>query len=72
LITDGQAVGTIDADVKMQNAIADARKAGINIVAIGIQDGNTKIFSRCIPYEGLRKTIAKFLNAYQMLAQDEM
>jgi Mg-chelatase subunit ChlD len=72
LITDGQALGTIDADVKMQNAIADARKAGINIVAIGIQDGNTKIFSRCIPYEGLRRTIAKFLNAYQMLAQDDM
>ena len=72
LITDGKAVGTIDADIKMQNAIADARKAGINIVAIGIQDGNTKVFSRCIPYEGLRKTIAKFLNAYQMLAQDEL
>ncbi len=72
LITDGQALGTIDADKKMQTAISDARKAGINIVAIGIQDGNTKIFSRCIPYEGLRKTIAKFLNAYQMLAQDDL
>ena len=72
LITDGQALGTIDADAKMKSAIDEARKKGINIVAIGIQDGNTKIFSRCIPYEGLRKTIAKFLNAYQMLAQDEL
>lgn len=72
LITDGQALGTIDADAKMMSAVEEARKKGINIVAIGIQDGNTKIFSRCIPYEGLRKTIAKFLNAYQMLAQDEM
>jgi nitric oxide reductase activation protein len=70
LVTDGHALGTIDADIKMKEAIVEARKKGINIIAIGIQDGNTKIFSRCIPYEGLRKTIAKFLNAYQMLAQD--
>lgn len=70
LITDGQALGTIDADIKMDKAVGEARRKGINIVAIGIQDGNTKIYSRCIPYEGLRRTIAKFLNAYQMLAED--
>ncbi|MCV0392263.1 MAG: VWA domain-containing protein [Nitrosopumilus sp.] len=70
LVTDGQALGTIDADSKMRSAVEEARKKGINIVAIGIQDGNTKIFSRCIPYEGLRKTIAKFLNAYQLLSED--
>jgi hypothetical protein len=72
LVTDGQALGTIDADSKMKEAIIEARQKGINIIAIGIQDGNSKIYSRCIPYEGLRKTIAKFLNAYQMLAEDTM
>lgn len=72
LITDGQALGTIDANVKMNKAVEEARKKGINIVAIGMPDGNTKIFSKCIPYEGLRKTISKFLNAYQMLSEDAL
>lgn len=72
LITDGQALGTYDADQKMLDAIAEARKKGISVVAIGMPQGITKIFSMCMPYEGLRKTVAKFLNAYTLLAGDDM
>lgn len=72
LITDGQALGTYDADEKMKQAIEDARKKGISVVAIGMPQGVTKIFSMCMPYEGLRKTVAKFLNAYTMLAGDDL
>jgi hypothetical protein len=72
LITDGQSVGTLDAEKKMHEAIVAARKKGISVVAIGIPDGNSKIYSMCMPYEGLRKTVARFLNAYTILAGDEM
>jgi len=72
LITDGQALGTYQADKKMEEAIEAARKRGISVVAIGIPTGVTKIFSMCMPYEGLRKTIAKFLNAYTLLAGDDL
>jgi len=68
LITDGQSVGTLDADKKMQEAVMTARKKGITVIAIGMPTGITKIFSLCMPYEGLRKTIAKFLNAYTNIA----
>ncbi len=64
LITDGQAVGTLDADKKMQEAVMEARKKGISVIAIGMPSGVTKIFTMCMPYEGLRTTVAKFLNAY--------
>jgi hypothetical protein len=70
LITDGQALGTHKADEKMTAAIEEARKKGISIVGIGIPQGNTKIFSMCMPYEGLRKTISRFLNAYTILADE--
>jgi len=70
LITDGQALGIVDADKKMEEAIKVARKKGISIVGIGIPDGSTKIYSMCMPYEGLRKTVAKFLRAYQILAEN--
>ncbi|MFQ5475493.1 MAG: VWA domain-containing protein, partial [Nitrosopumilus sp.] len=66
------ALGTYDADEKMKQAIEDARKKGISVVAIGMPQGVTKIFSMCMPYEGLRKTVAKFLNAYTMLAGDDL
>jgi len=69
LITDGRALGIDEADKKLQEAIKDARKKGISIVGIGIPDGNTKIYSMCMPYEGLQKTIAKFLRAYNILAE---
>jgi len=68
LITDGQAVGTLDADKKMIEAVQDAKKKGISVVVIGMPQGITKIFSMCMPYEGLKKTVAKFLNAYTLLA----
>ncbi|WP_299293878.1 vWA domain-containing protein [Nitrosopumilus sp.] len=72
LITDGQALGTHEADTKMQEAIAEARKKGISVVAIGIPTGVTKIYSMCMPYEGLRKTVSKFLNAYTLLVGDDL
>jgi Mg-chelatase subunit ChlD len=68
LITDGQSVGTLDADKKMQDAVMAARRKGITVVAIGLPQGITKIFSLCMPYEGLRKTVVKFLNAYTSMA----
>lgn len=70
LITDGQALGTYEADKKMEEAVESARQKGISIVAIGMPTGITKIFSVCVPYEGLRKTVAKFLNTYTMLIND--
>jgi hypothetical protein len=72
LITDGQALGTYEADKKMEEAVEAARKKGISVVAIGIPTGVTKIFSMCMPYEGLRKTVARFLGAYQLIAGEEM
>jgi len=72
LITDGQALGTYDADQKMKEAVESARKKGISIVAIGMPAGITKIFSMCMPYDGLRKTVARFLGAYTQLAGDDM
>ncbi|WP_246275399.1 vWA domain-containing protein [Nitrosopumilus oxyclinae] len=72
LITDGQALGTYEADVKMKEAVEAARKKGISVVAIGIPTGVTKIFSLCMPYEGLRKTVARFLGAYTNLAGDDL
>lgn len=72
LITDGQALGTYEADKKMKEAVEAARKKGISVVAIGMPAGITKIFSMCMPYEGLRKTVVKFLNAYTILAGDDM
>jgi ferritin-like protein/uncharacterized protein YegL len=72
LITDGQALGTYDADQQMKDAVEEARKKGISVVAIGMPAGITKIFSMCMPYEGLRKTVARFLGAYTLLAGDDM
>jgi len=72
LITDGKALGTYNADQKMKDAVEEARKKGISVVAIGIPQGITKIFSMCMPYEGLRKTVAKFLGAYSILSGDDL
>lgn len=70
LITDGQALGTHEADKKMIEAIEEARKKGISVVGIGMPQGNTRIFSMCMPYEGLRKTVARFIGAYTNLSED--
>ena len=72
LITDGQALGTMNADGKMNEAIELARKKGISVVAIGMDQGSSKIFSLCMPYDGLRKTIARFLSAYTRMAGEDM
>jgi hypothetical protein len=72
LITDGQALGTYQADEKMKEAVEAARKKGISVVAIGMPTGSTKIYSMCMPYEGLRKTVARFIGAYANLAGDDM
>ncbi|MEK0320655.1 MAG: vWA domain-containing protein [Nitrosopumilus sp.] len=72
LITDGQALGTLDADKKMIEAVQDAKRKGISVVVIGMPQGITKIFTMSMPYEGLKKTVAKFLNAYMILAGDEL
>jgi len=72
LITDGQSVGTLDADKKMQEAILEARKKGISIIAIGVEEGNSKIYSMAMPYDGLKKTVAKFLNAYSLIAGGDL
>jgi len=72
LITDGQAVGTLDADKKMQEAVMEARKKGISVIAIGMPSGVTKIFTMCMPYEGLKKTVARFLNAYTNIAGTDL
>jgi len=72
LITDGQSVGTLDADKKMQEAILEARKKGVSVIAIGVEEGNSKIYSMSMPYDGLKKTIAKFLNAYSLIAEADL
>lgn len=76
LITDGQALGTAEADKNMKEAIMSARKKGISIIAIGVPQGNSKIhskiYSMCMPYEGLKKTIAKFVRAYTIIADQEV
>jgi uncharacterized protein YegL len=72
LITDGQALGSYQADKKMDEAVEEARKKGISVIAIGMPTGVSKIFSMCMPYEGLKKTIARFLNAYTNLSGDDM
>jgi len=72
LITDGIALGTYEADKKMEEAIEAARKKGISVIAIGMPTGVTKIFSLCMPYEGLRRTVARFLAAYTRLASEDL
>jgi len=72
LITDGQSVGTLDADKKMKEAILEARKKGVSVIAIGVEEGNSKIYSMSMPYDGLKKTIAKFLNAYSLIAEADL
>ena len=41
-------------------------------IAIGMPTVVTKIFSMCMPYDGLRKTVARFLGAYTLLAGDDL
>lgn len=68
LVTDGQQVGTMGNNQDMVDAVMEARKKGITVIAIGLPQGNSKIFNLCMPYENLRKTTAKFIAAYTQIA----
>lgn len=72
LVTDGKQVGTLGNEKDMEVAVMEARKKGITVIAIGIPDGNTKIFNLSMPYENLRKTVAKFIAAYTRISGDEI
>ncbi|QLH10799.1 vWA domain-containing protein [Nitrosarchaeum sp. AC2] len=71
LITDGQQVGTLGNNKDMEDAILEARKKGITVIAIGLPEGITKVFNLCIPYESLRKTVAKFISAYARISGED-
>jgi len=56
----------------MNEAVQAAKKKGISVVVIGMPEGISKVFSLCMPYEGLRKTVAKFLSAYTQIAGGDL
>jgi len=72
LVTDGQQVGTMGNNQDMIEAVMEARKKGITVIAIGFPQGNSKIFNLCMPYENLRKTTAKFIAAYTQIAGEDI
>lgn len=72
LITDGQQVGTLGNNKDMEEAVLMARKKGITVIAIGLPQGNLKIFNHCMPYENLRKTVSKFIAAYSRISDDSI
>lgn len=72
LVTDGQQVGTMGNNQDMVEAVMEARKKGITVIAIGFPQGNSKIFNLCMPYENLRKTTAKFIAAYTQIAGEDI
>ena len=72
LVTDGQQVGTVGNNKDMEEAVLEARKKGITVVAIGFPQGNSKVFSHCMPYENIRKTTAKFIAAYTRISEDSI
>jgi len=72
LVTDGQQVGTMGNNKDMEEAVMEARKKGITVIAIGFPEKNTKIFNFTMPYENLRKTTAKFIAAYTRISGDDI
>jgi len=72
IITDGQSLGYSNIDQNFKTSLEIARKAGINIVGIGVPEGVTKYFSATINDTELRKTISSFIDAYTSLAQSGM
>ena len=72
LVTDGQQVGTMGNNKDLEDAVMEARKKGITVIAIGFPQGITKIFNLSIPYENLRKTTAKFIAAYTRIAGEDV
>ena len=72
LVTDGQQVGTLGNNKDLEDAVIEAKKKGITVIAIGFPQGNTKIFNLCLPYENLHKTVAKFIAAYTKISADNL
>jgi len=71
LVTDGQQLGTMD-NKDMEESVMEARKKGITVVAIGLPQGNIKIFNLWVPYENIRKTVSKFIAAYAKISSDDL
>ena len=69
LITDGFSMGYHEINEEFQSAVKLAARAGINVIAIGVPDGMSKYFTVSFPHTEVRKTVAKFVNAYSSLAQ---
>ena len=72
LVTDGQQVGTLGNNKDMEDAVMEARKKGITVIAIGFPEGNSKIFNLCMPYDNLRKTVARFIAAYTRISGNDI
>ncbi len=72
IITDGKSLGYSEIDKNFKESLAFAKKSGINIIGIGVPEGITKLFSATINDDDLRKTVAKFINSYSLLAQASM
>ena len=72
LITDGYSMGYHQINEEFQSAIKLAKRAGINVVGVGVPDGMSRYFTISFPHTEVRKTVSKFIGAYSTLAQQMM
>jgi len=72
LVSDGITLGYNDADDYFKEAIAIAKKAGVNVIGIGIQDSRSKLFTASFGYEEIGRTVSKFVRAYIAVAQEQL
>ncbi len=72
LVSDGQTLGYNDADDYFKEAIGFAKKCGVNVIGIGIQDSMSKLFTASFAYEEIARTVSKFIRAYMAVAQDQL
>ncbi|QUC65458.1 VWA domain-containing protein [Nitrosopumilus sp. K4] len=72
VITDGQTLGQDQDEKAFQDAIKQARNMGINVIGIGLPEKISKYFTLNIPHGDLKKTVAKFIDAYIEVAQSSM
>ena len=72
LITDGKLLGYNRIDEKMQESITLAKRAGINIIGIGVPTGVAKSFTATINERSLRKSVKKFIDAYTAISQSQL
>jgi len=72
LITDGKLLGYNKIDDTMQESIAMAKRAGINIIGVGVPTGITKSFTATVNEENLRKSVSKFMKAYTAISQSQI